>query len=197
MNYLSIDGVELALELSQETSLNETIRYLKESLVSERALISLIRINGNDVIDPATSEIGSSPISQLNSIEIFTSHPRELADETLQHLAEYSHILENLSRTCGELAEDPSFHGSFVRLIEGITTFTEAIAEVKKILKASLLQSVNVLEADLLSILKDILMSQQQKQTQYMTDLLKLHLPENLKQWRETGIPDLIHLQDC
>lgn len=197
MNYLAIDGVELTLELSQETSLNETIRYLKESLVSERSLISLIRINGSDVVDPSVPEIGKTPISQLRSIEIFTSHPKELADETLQHISEYSIILENLSRSCGELTQDPNFHGNFIRLIEGITTFTEAISEVKKILKAVSLQSVNVLEADLLSILKDVLMSQQQNQIQYLTDLLKLHLPENLKQWRESGIPDLIHLQDC
>jgi hypothetical protein len=196
MNYLSVDGVELIVPMEPETTFQTLIQYLRESLITERALISSVKVDGIEVTGQYEQQIGTTPISALKSIEISTSHPRELADDTLQHLMEYSLILENLSRSSSELIQDIRFHSSFARLLEGISTFTEAVSHVKVLMKIGLLQPIDLLEADLLSILKDLLNGQQQGQTEYVVSLLKEHLPTNLKQWRESGIPILIRARD-
>lgn len=197
MNYISLDGIEMNVPMSQESSFQELIQFFKETLVAEKSLISRIKVNGTEVSDPYREEIAQTPISTLQTIEIYTSHPKELADETLQHLLEYTHVLESLCQSSAENVNVPEFHNYFLRLVEGISTFTEAVTEVKKLLRVTTLQSINVLEMDLLSILRDVLESREKNETIYLQELLSQHLCKNLKDWREQGIPDLIRLRDC
>jgi hypothetical protein len=196
MNHFSVDGVELSVPVNPDTSFHDLIQYIREGLASERSLISCVKVDGLEITGAYERQIAATPISELKSVEITTSHPRELADDTLQHLLEYSHVLESLSFDAGQLAGEASFHEKFNKLIDGITTFTEAITGVKNIMKVGYLQPVNLLEADLLSILKDLLTSRESGQIEYTAGLLKEYLPKNLEQWRETAIPALIRSRD-
>jgi len=123
-------------------------------------------------------------------------HPKDIAEETLRSLIEFSHLLENLCQTSAAALPGPDFPAAFTRLVDGLTTFAEGITDIKRALKIGLLQPVNILEADLVSILQDICISQEKGQEDYMVELLEKHLPLNLKQWRETGIPSLIRARD-
>ncbi len=128
-------------------------------------------------------------------------HPKEIAQDTLNNLSEYLIFLEEFSRKSGSFIQkseiQPGFYTQFTNLIDGVTTFTQAIANVKKVLRIGILLPVSLLEADLLSILKDLLSSHQKGQATYMKALLQDYLPKNLSQWREQGIPALIKSRDC
>ena len=156
----------------------------------------MIRINGLEISSGDEIALGAVPVSSLETVEVSTSSPREFAEETLQNLLQFSSHIEALSVKTAELAWDPSYHESLKTLIENVQTFTEAVTQVKQILRVGILQSVNILEADLLSIFRDILHYQHAGNTQYVADLLRFHLPANIAQWRTEGLPDLIRSRD-
>jgi hypothetical protein len=196
MNFLTVNGVEMNVPLNADASFQELLGFLRETLVTEKALISCVRVNGSEINESDELAMRTTPLSDIQSVEIATSHPKEIADETLRHLSEYSEILENLSLTCAGCIDAPEFHGYFVRLVEGISTFTDALWGVKKILRVGLIPQIQVLETDLLSILKDLLSFHEKNETQFTQDLLSQHLPINLRQWREEGLPFLVRLRD-
>ncbi len=128
--------------------------------------------------------------------EVTTQHPREMAHETLQDLIEFSIVLEKLSRNTAQRANEPDFLENLIHLIDEISTFTEAIIHARITLKMGLIRSVSLLEADLLSILKDLLHGQATGQKVYIISLLNEYLPTNFEQWRTQGIPELIRSRD-
>ncbi len=124
-------------------------------------------------------------------------NPRELADDTLQSLLQFSETLEELSILCSNCVGQPDFYRHFTRLIEGIGTFTDGIVGVKRILNLGLFNGIQLLEMNLLTILKDILTAQEESQLDHMTQLLREPLSNNLREWRENGLPALIRSRDC
>jgi hypothetical protein len=121
----------------------------------------------------------------------------QLAVDTLSTLNDYSEVLEDLSINASELVGQTEFHGKFLKLIEGIETFAESIAQVKAVLNNGLYDSAVVLESDLASILKDLLECQKEGNLEHERNLLKIRLPENLMQWRNTGILAIQHSRNC
>ncbi len=196
MNSIFLNGIQIHVPLSPDSHFHEIMSYLKGQIDPASALISCVRIDGNDVPNTDDSGLTSTPVSHLGSIEVFTSHPKEVADETLYDLVEFSKVLESFALSSAEQVSESDFPIHFNRLIEGISTFTEAISGVKRILRLGLFNSIQVLEADLFSILRDILKSQEAGQTKNLAQLLKEELPKNLKNWRERGLPSLIRSRD-
>lgn len=124
---------------------------------------------------------------------------RELAEETLQALLEFTLHLEQFSRQAAlnqELREPAAAQESFTRLIDGIQTFTDALLSIKQTLRIGRLDPINLLEADLASILQDLLQAQQTQQKEYSIDLMRNHLPVNIEEWRVRGLPILIRSRD-
>lgn len=121
----------------------------------------------------------------------------ELARETLQILQEFIPYLIRYSKHAGELfkARVPA-QEEFEELLEGLSNFSEGILESKKVLRISNHQLVDVLEADLLSILKDAVEFYQKADFQYISELLLIHLPENLEQWQAEGLPAIVSSRD-
>jgi hypothetical protein len=224
----SVNGIEMSLPVHPDTVFRELIDVLKKMLTTDRSMISSIHVDGKQVTTDLEATLASVPVSSLDSVEIFTLHPREIADETLQTLLKHLIFLESLSKKCGSLAaqlrasppvslpislpislEDKAqlsnppvnplsleFQKNFLILIDGISTLTEAVHSVKKVFKMGLSPSIQVLEADLLSIMRDTLMSQNGGQTEYFQELLDEHLPKNLSEWRTTGIPMIMRSRD-
>jgi hypothetical protein len=151
--------------------------------------MSYISTKEDELKDP--SEV---PVSQ--SAETLAANTRETAFETIKDLYDFSIILENLSCFSAELLGEPDFQANFSKLIDGLDAFTQGVSTVKRVLKIGVLPGLDILEADLLSILQDLLDSQQKNLPQYASELLKEHLPLNLKQWREEGIPGLARSRD-
>lgn len=117
-----------------------------------------------------------------------------MAEETLQSLVEFSLHLEAL---CAGVGADPeTLRETLPKLADGIETFTQALLQVKQILRIVSLPSVQILEADLASILTDIFQYQRKKEPLNAASVVAGPLVENLAQWRLEGIPTLIRLRD-
>jgi hypothetical protein len=196
MNKFSVNGVERESPLSDEAALGDLLSFIRQTYNSDQALISAIHVDGLELRPDEELELRTIPVSQLGPIEVFTSHPREVAEETLQALKEFSLNLAELSRATAEIVGLTEFQPKLRALIEGIGTFMEALVTVRQILRIGLLEPVNFLEADLASILKDIVDCIEHPNPAYLQDLMKVHLPANLDEWREKAIPELIRSRD-
>ncbi len=191
MNHYTLNGIEKELSTAVQQSLKELITDIRANYNNENTLISSIRVNGIEIDAQDEQLIGNVSLSDLRTLEIFTSHPKEIAEETLQSLVEFTKQLEAL---CGAVAEDPS---KLPKLADGIMTFIDALTNVKTILHIGIMNSVQVLEADLASILKDILEYQQKSQYEHVGIVARDALAPNLALWRAEGLPQLIRSRDC
>lgn len=197
MNQLLVNGKPVDYNASPEQPIQDLMERIRHDFNSDASVISSIRINGAEIDEEREEAISLLKVGDIDSIEIFTAHPRELAEETLQSLIEFTSHLELLSRNAGaKLEAGHAPRHEFMRLIDGVQTFTDALLQAKQILHVGILEPVNVLEADLTSIFKDLVQFTESGQREYVIDLLQNHLPANLEEWRRLGIPALIRSRD-
>jgi hypothetical protein len=196
MNQILLNGKEIQYAASPDDCVEELMAKIRRDFNSDSALISAIKINGKELNTEGEEAVNRLPVSKIRSLEVFTTHPRELAEETLQSLIEFTAHLENFSRQAADHLEKGKSPHEFVKLVEGIETFTEALVGTKQILRIGLLPAVTSLEADLSSILKDLVLFAESGQRDYVIDLMRNHLPANLADWRVSGIPALIRSRD-
>lgn len=196
MNYFSINGVERPSPVESTHEFLDLIQYIQRNLVTDSTLVSSIRVNGIEIGVTEEEELGHVPLADIESVEVTLSHPRELVQDTLEALRPYVDQLAVLSRELADSLETTGEEREFPRLIDGLQTVSETITSVKMTLRLGLLQSVNVLEAELLSVLKDLLISVETGDKAYRISLLREHLPLNLEQWSQEGIPSLMRARD-
>lgn len=194
MNEIMIDGIRRNIPLESESRFEDLLGYVQEYCVSETSVIASVKIDGVDIVEYDQTELARIPLEKLDLIEVRTAHPREIAEDTLQTLLPFCDSLARLSRAIA--VEPETGDPRYTQLIDGIETLMESISAVKMTLRIGVLESVNVLEAELLSILKDILFARQNSDDAYLMDLLSEHLPNHLEQWRDAGIPALIRSRD-
>ena len=192
-----INGVEVAIPDTTSGSVREVIQTIRSNYSTETSLISSIRVKGVEIDAQDESLIGTLPVMELRSLEVFTAHPREIAEETLQSLVEFSAHLESIcAETSRQLLGSPPKTEMLPRVADGITTFIDALTNVKQILHVGVMPKVQILEADLLSILKDMLDYQRKSEFHFIGQVIQDALITNLVQWRTDGIPTLIRLRD-
>ena len=189
MSAFRINGVERNLPIEAEKPFNDLLLYVRQHIATETSLISRVLVNGIELSESDENVFRGIPLSQLQSVEVFTTHPREMAEETLQMLIEFAGHLESLSL-------ETSISGDLRKLVEGITTFTDGIQGVKSLLRIGFQPHIAILEADLVEILKEALEYKESGQDAYVAELLREHLPANLREWREKGLPALIRSRD-
>jgi len=131
-----------------------------------------------------------------------------MAEETLQTMIIFTEQLAALSEQCAPLASSPlrspedalALETEYLRLLDGLQTFSEALATVKTVLRIGLLNPVNLLEAELLSLLRDLFECQKAgsgtDSERYRGELLLTHLPFHLRSWAREGIPAMIRARD-
>jgi hypothetical protein len=200
MNRFTVNGNERDWPLAREKSLLELLEHIQRSFNTESSLVSRIRVNGLELSEREEQSLGALPISQLKTLEIFTAHPREVAEETLQNLLEFTRHLEAMARQAADELGTPEFERDFARLIDGVSTFTDGVTHARRILRVTpaekRLTALTVLEADLLSVMRDVLHYRRAGDGPYLAELLREHLTANIAAWREDGIPALIRLRD-
>ena len=196
MKSYSVNGVAKDLSSVQEQSFENFMQEMRETYNSEQCLISSIRINGLELSEKEEEALSELPVSGLKSVEVFTAHPRELAEDTLQNLIQFTqHLILQSEEAAGLIGKD-IFGPKLSRLADGVATFSDALGTVKRILHVGRHASVDVLEVDLTSILNDVVQAKETRDLDYLKDLLQTHLPKNLEEWRTTGLPGLIRSRD-
>jgi hypothetical protein len=197
MIQILVNGQTYELNAQSTQTFTTVVDQIREKFNTETSIVSNIAIDGKIIRDDEITEtLRNTPIGEIGSIEVFTSHPKEVAEETLDCLESFTIQLEKLSILASEQIKTGSRSEEFFNLSDGLRTFSDAIHQVKIILKSNGVAPLPMLEADLTSILKDIFEFTQSGDLEYVTDLLAKHLPQNLKEWREQGLPALRRSRD-
>jgi hypothetical protein len=222
MKSLSINGIKKPSLLNENNSLHHLLVDLRQTYVSETNVITLIRIDGKDLDERGENEFAEVPLSAFDAIEVFTMHPREIAEETLKHLLEFTYHLEKFSQNAAEAVYQYQLNNKddkktktfpeITALVDGVSTFIDSLFHVKRILRIGLneediarfnsnpTQSITgllvLLETDLLEILKETLEFLQKKELLNVAEMLREHLSANIIEWREKGIPAIIRSRD-
>lgn len=199
MNHFLVNGREVELPAGASDpnqGFSAFMEQVRRQFNSEASVIASIRVDGDELDGEREEQLSALPLSEIGSIELFTAHPREIAEETLQNLLDFTSHLEQFSRQSAEKLLAHQVPQEFMKLIDGIEIFTGGLVQVRMTLRIGRLEPVSVLEADLLSILKDLVEFTESGDRDYVIDLLQNHLPLNLEDWRREGIPALIRSRD-
>ncbi|MGE0615145.1 MAG: hypothetical protein AB7P04_05865 [Bacteriovoracia bacterium] len=176
-------------------NLGEYVQQIYRKYSNEHELVASVLVDGIELTDANEKQLAGLNLQQINSIEVLTSTPQQVASETLTVLMDFMDHLIRLSQSLSQEIGNADFHARFNGLANGLETTVQTFATVKTVSRAGLDQSINLLEADLHSILKDLLAFYEQKQNDFLRDLLANHLPTNLQEWKDQGIPALIKAQ--
>ena len=192
MTQIRVNGQAVEVSFGTDQNVIQVVDDLRKRFNTETCIVSNILVDGTELQNGTDeSPLKNINISEVRSIEIFTSHPKEVAEETLNCLDSFATQLQETSQAAAEKLQSGHPSNEFMQLIDGLKTFSEAIHQVKIILKTSTLAPLPMLEADLLSILKDLFEFTESGDTPYLFELLNKHLPQNLTEWRLQGIPTL------
>jgi hypothetical protein len=191
-----INGVERPAPVALDQNFGTLLHYVHENMVNELSLISSIKVNGQEIDENQEQELSPISLSEIISVEICFAHPREIAEDTLQTLKLFTEQLALLSRRTAAELGSPEAELDFQKLIDGIQTLADTVQNVKKILRIGIMPLINILEADLISVLTDLVHTHETRDYVYRAALLNEHLPLNLELWRDEGIPEMIRSRD-
>jgi hypothetical protein len=200
MSTFLINGIEKPLPVSWESPLGELIQYAQAHLNSEQSLVTTFKVNGLEISAAEEVTLGGLPLNSLKSVEIQTAHPKELAEDTLQSLLPFLEKLTQLALRASAARSKKDFRESYTRVVDGISTFFDAIASAKDILKIqeheSSAQIAARLTEETTALMRELLAMQEGGMLEQLQARLASGLPEKLAQWRDQGIPALIRSRD-
>jgi hypothetical protein len=196
MNQFIVNGVSQPSPLSTEENFRSLLAHIHEHLIHETALVSSIKVNGLEINAKDESVLSQVTLSDLESVEVTLVHPREMAEDTLQTLLLFTERLADMSRRTAEELGQLTTEENFTRLTDGIETFVHSLHAAKTVLRIGTLPAADILERDMLSLMKDILECRKSNNVDYLIALLSEHLPINLHDWCVSGIPAIIRSRD-
>ena len=121
---------------------------------------------------------------------------RELVEDSLQTLKLFLDRLADLSLSAADQVGSDPGEGDYRKLIDGIEILSDTVTQVKALLQLGPMPAITLLEADLLSILRELMAAAERRDHPYRIVLLRQQLPRNLEQWALEGIPALIRSRD-
>ncbi len=198
MNHFLLNGVERDLPENMQTSLRDFLETVRSSQVAPNSFLSSIRVNGIEMKEGTEedNDFLARSLEQVDRVEITTLHPREFIEDTLQTLLKFTLHLEGLSQRVGAQYAETGGSPELTTLVDGIETLNETVFGARQMLRIGFLQPVAVAEADLQSILKDLVDFCAGGHKEFVAELLIEHLPLNLREWRSKAIPALLRSHD-
>lgn len=192
-----INGVEEAIPTGAKI-FDEFMTGLNKKLDAERRVISAIRINGQELSEADEQKIATTPLDQMGEIEIDTASPIDLAFQTLSTLDLYvDKLVASIQKASAHyrgknlVAAD----AYFAKAIDGLDLFVQTIGGVKLALRVGLNTHLALAEAELISVMNDLLDAKRQANYVFMADLLEKDLTDNLVEWKSKVFPILRNLR--
>ncbi|MBI3558051.1 MAG: hypothetical protein HY074_17445 [Deltaproteobacteria bacterium] len=188
---IRVNGIEQAIP-EGATIFEEFITGLNKSLSSERKVISSIRVNGQEISESDEKQFNGMQLEQMGEIDVETANPADLAYQTLNTLEQY---IDRLVTSIGRAAVHYrgknliSADAYFAKSIDGLDLFVQTIGGVKLALRVGLNTHVALAEAELISVMNDLLDAKRQNNYLYMAELLEKELIENLSEWKDKIFP--------
>jgi hypothetical protein len=201
MSHFIVDGKERNWPVSGDVTVAELLGYLRDNYNSERVLVANVKINGQEISARDEETLAPIPVSTLESVEIMTAHPRELAEETLQMLLPFAEHMAKLA--LGSMStEGDAAPAAFRKLLDALGTFSAAIDSARGVLRLGATEEayaplIGDLESSMVATLRQILKAREADQTAELDALLSQDLLANLSAWHDHGIPALIRARDC
>ncbi len=122
---------------------------------------------------------------------------KELADETLQLLIQFTDNLEWMSFAAAEAISQKIENDNFAKLVDGITVFLEGIQRVREVLGVNQTRFIEFLEKDLLTTMNEVLECHEKNENKHLETLLTHSLPKNFLDWKNLGLPKIARTLDA
>ncbi|MBI3544853.1 MAG: hypothetical protein HY075_16395 [Deltaproteobacteria bacterium] len=188
---IKINGVEESFP-ADATMFEEFIDGLSKKLSAERRVISCIKIDGQELSEDAEKQLKTMPLEQMGQIEVETANPADLAFQTLNTLDQYiDRLVASIQRAAAHYRGKNLIAGDayFAKSIDGLDLFVQTIGGVKLALRIGLNTQIALAEAELISVMNDLLDAKRQNNYLYMAELLEKELTQNLGEWKTTVFP--------
>jgi hypothetical protein len=138
------------------------------------------------------------PKQGSEDVKIAQQHPQFLAYESLEDLVDYCpHLMGSCQKVAYLIRQEADFFAVFLELIDQLEIFVQTVQMTKRILKAYKINELAILEADMVSILRDLQFAVQAKNEGFIADLLENQMTKNMEAWKEKGLPLMLRLQNC
>lgn len=188
---VKINGVEQAIP-GEETMFEDFIKGLNQSLGAERRVISSIRIDGKEISETDEARLNAMRMNEVGSVEVETANPADLAYQTLSTLETYlDRLITSIEKSAQSYRSKNLVAGDafFAKAIDGLDLFVQTIGGVKLALRIGLNPQLALAEADLISVMNDLLDAKRQNNYVFMAELLEKELVDNLKEWKTKIFP--------
>jgi hypothetical protein len=196
MKELRINGHPRTLPIDENLVLQELLDYIQNHWSESDQVLGSLKLDGQELLPDVPAEFSRAPLSTFESLEIEYKHPREVAEETLQMMMEYSGRLAELAEECAENLDTEKGDHSLQTLVDGVGTLVESIFEVRKILRIGIFPGMNLLESELTSILRDLEQTLLSRNLSYRFEILSQSLPANLRAWQQDVLPRMVRSRD-
>ncbi len=190
MSMLWINGAETALPVAKESDFGSLVRHVRGRMTGSEQIVSRISVNGVPLEDSDEADLAAVLIADLDTVEVRTQSPREIAVETLEALLEFSDQLAQVSSTCGEASD-------LRRLIDGISIFVESLSQARAALSKEACLEVDAQEEELASLLESLLSTMNQPGDLPQMELMSQRIPQHFAVWRDVAIPALLNRLEC
>lgn len=194
---IKVNGIDQSIP-NGAVLFGEYITDLNKSLSSDQQVISNIRIDGREITEADEEKFKTHLMSDLGQIELETARPADLAFQTLDTLEQYlDRLLQSIERTALHYRGKNLITGDayFAKSIDGIDLFVQTIGGIKLALRIGLNTKLALAEAELVSIMNDLLDAKRQNNYIFMADLLEHELMKNLGEWKSSIFPLLRNLK--
>ncbi len=143
----------------------------------------------SDVAGPQAAPAGNTNGPGHGPQEESGFTPREIALDTLHTLRLY---IDRVVLQCDHVAAETDLvlrEELFQQLLDSLAVINEGLALSRRILRPGIHATLDLLETDLVSILRDLCDAAERNQAAHRMELITNHLARNLVDWREKGIP--------
>jgi hypothetical protein len=161
-------------------------------------VISRICVDGKELVDGEEAKLSAMQLGAMGAIDVETANPADLAYETLDTLDLYvDRMADGIRKAAGfyKAKNLISADSCFGKAIDSLDLFVQTIGGVKLTLRIGLNTQVALVEADLISIMNDLLDAKRQNNYVYMAELLEKELISNLTEWKEKIFPLLRNIR--
>jgi len=188
---LIVDGNEENCGIGGADSFEKLIERVRDDYNRDSQVIHSVFVDGEELTDSLEKLYSNKPISDFGKLEVKTLSKIEMS---VQMLAGVVSLLDEMIQLSERIAEEQSrleVFRQFTRLIDGLQVFIDTVQTVRLACRVINTQSLALMEADLLSVMKDMVMYCNENKIEYMQSILRNDLPIVLRDWADSGIPEI------
>lgn len=191
MKKIKINGSEHDIE---HTTLlfSEFLNNLNQDLNDQQKFISAIRVDGTLISEVEESSYLTLSLDSLGDIEVETASPMEIAYEALDTLDVYVDRLEKMIQKTAQEYRNHQYilaDEAFLKSIDGLELFIQSVGSIKLALRLGYQPQVALTEAQLFSVMNELLDAKQKCNYIQLAEVLSSELVSNLKEWKNNIFP--------